>query len=63
MGQDGKDGESGDAGLSDSSLTPPSTDQRDISAEMKYERGLAVKGLAVLVIIIVFIVVRQLFFV
>ena len=56
MGQDGEDREGRDADLS----APELSVQRDIADEMRFERRLAIKAVAALLLVAAIVVVRQL---
>ena len=63
MGQDGEDGQSGDADLRivRDEKRPPAF-QREIREEVRYERGLFVKALFALAIVALIVTLRTLYF-
>ncbi len=63
MGKDGEDGESGDADLTITRPAEPSREfQREIRAALRYERGLAVKAAIALAVVAVIVTIRTLYF-
>ncbi|MGO9781631.1 MAG: hypothetical protein ACLPKE_26740 [Streptosporangiaceae bacterium] len=63
MGQDGEDGQSGDADLTGTGARGQPPDfQREIREAIRYERGLFVKALLALAVVAVIVTIRALYF-
>jgi hypothetical protein len=63
VGQDGEDGESGHPDVTIEAVPPrPVVFSTEIRDAVRYERGLAVKALFVLVVVVIIVILRTLYF-